>query len=133
MSDEQRELAKKWLKKADHDLFTADKIINFKDSPTDIICFHTQQVVEKALKAILVYKEIDYPRTHNLVRLLEIIIDLLPDLDKYREDFAEMTNYGIEIRYPDEDFEPSKEEAEKSLEIAKQVLDRVKEFINKNS
>jgi len=42
-----------------------------------------------------------------------------------KEDADKLTDYAIEVRYPEEWFEPELEEAKKALEIAK----KMKEFI----
>lgn len=38
----------------------------------DVVGFHAQQAVEKALKVALVLADIDFPRTHDLRELVEI-------------------------------------------------------------
>jgi HEPN domain-containing protein len=37
-----------------------------QDSPTDTVCFHAQQCVEKHLKALLVLRAIVFPKTHDI-------------------------------------------------------------------
>lgn len=63
--------------------------------------FHAQQAVEKALKAVLSAAGQAYPRTHNLVMLLELLrvaqLDLPPDADS----FCQLTPYGVLLRYED--------------------------------
>ena len=48
--------------------------INLPDDKmvTSAVCFHSQQLVEKSLKAFLVEKSVDFPRTHNLEFLKEL-------------------------------------------------------------
>ena len=50
-----------------------------------IVGFHAQQASEKALKAVLSKREIEYPNTHSLKRLLQLICDsklqIPPDAD----------------------------------------------------
>ena len=53
MSELDKELALQWLEKARHDLFTAPRVLDAEDGPTDTPCFHAQQTAEKTLKAIL--------------------------------------------------------------------------------
>lgn len=130
MSNNSLELSNKWLKKADNDLFTARHVIQISDGPTDTVCFHNQQAVEKALKAILIFKEDEYPKIHYLIRLLDLVIPYLPALEDYREAFSDMSMFAIGIRYADEDYEPSKEEALSSLLVAEKVVQAVKDYIN---
>ena len=53
------ELLKAWIEKADHDLGTAKLIFLHIPDYFDTVAFHCQQAVEKYLKAILVYYEIE--------------------------------------------------------------------------
>lgn len=64
-----------WVEKAENDLKNAAYTLEMDDEcPTDTVCFHAQQVVEKYLKALLVFKGIPFPKSHNI----EDIIALLP-------------------------------------------------------
>lgn len=52
-------LIREWLAKADNDLKTAAHTLMLgADSPTDTVCFHAQQCVEKPIKALLIFKAI---------------------------------------------------------------------------
>lgn len=42
MSDLDEELASQWMEKARHDLFTAQRVLDAEDGPTDTPCFHAQ-------------------------------------------------------------------------------------------
>lgn len=59
---------KNWCQKADNDLKNARHEIEHEDAALDTVCFHSQQTVEKYLKAFLVYHGMDIPRTHTLVQ-----------------------------------------------------------------
>lgn len=89
-----------WLAKADNDLTTAAHTLKLgKSCPTDTVCFHAQQCVEKYLKAILVIEGIDFPKIHDLERLVERIPgELRPDLSS--EELAGLTEYATGARYP---------------------------------
>jgi HEPN domain-containing protein len=74
-------VAGEWVKKAENDLKNAAFTLEMDDEcPTDTVCFHAQQVVEKYLKALLVLKGIPFPKTHNI----EDIIALLPPRSRPR-------------------------------------------------
>ena len=73
-TDRLKEIAREWTQKADNDLKTATHTLELGDEcPTDTVCFHAQQCVEKYLKALLVLFEIDFPRTHELKTLIELL------------------------------------------------------------
>lgn len=46
------ELAKEWLHKAENDLLNAENNLNSTKIPTDTVCFHCQQGVEKYFNAV---------------------------------------------------------------------------------
>jgi len=69
-------ITREWIVKADNDLKTASHTLKMpKGCPTDTVCFHAQQCVEKYLKAFLVWKGIDFPKTHDI----EHLVSLLPE------------------------------------------------------
>ena len=66
-----RELVEEWMRHADSDLTNAKMVDNEEIAP-EIIAFHAQQAVEKALKALLIQRQIDFPRTHIIGVLLSL-------------------------------------------------------------
>lgn len=63
----------RWKAKAESDFTAASDLIKAESSAADAICFHCQQAVEKYLKALLIYCEMKFQRTHDLIVLAEII------------------------------------------------------------
>lgn len=121
-------IIKLWLLKAESDLRTAQILIKDENPPTDSICFHAQQAVEKLLKAYLTYLDIKAPKTHDIATLLELCLSAdeeFKELD--REKLEELTFYAVEIRYPDAFYQPSIEEAREALKQAVSL----KEFVLK--
>ena len=73
MSDPEKTflVVREWVEKAENDFVTAMRVLQSgADSPADTICFHAQQCVEKYFKALLVWKGIPFPKTHNIRDLL---------------------------------------------------------------
>jgi HEPN domain-containing protein len=115
------EYIKKWLLKADNDLKVAENEMRLspEETVTDAVCFHSQQAVEKFLKAYLITKNVEFGKTHNLEFLLELCV-------KEDKEFAEievgnLTFYSVEVRYPDEFYIPSLNESKECIEIARKV------------
>ncbi|RJP14293.1 MAG: HEPN domain-containing protein [Candidatus Abyssobacteria bacterium SURF_5] len=125
MNDKKRDLAKAWLKKAQNDLVTASQTLLLPDGPTDTVCFHAQQAVEKALKAMLVYQNVAFPKIHDSLKLLDLVLPSAPDLEKYRQRFAEVSGYAIEVRYPSDLVEPTREEALQAFKFAEEVVQKI--------
>jgi HEPN domain-containing protein len=89
-----------WTAKAENDLKTATHTLTLgEECPTDTVCFHAQQCIEKSIKAYLASKNIDFPKTHDLGRL----ILLMPKSDRPKLTVTEQrrfTAYATEARYP---------------------------------
>ena len=72
---DKKELIAEWLKKAQHDIGTAELLLAQKQEYTDTICYHCQQAVEKYLKAYLVNLNIPFKKVHDLDYLLNLITE----------------------------------------------------------
>jgi HEPN domain-containing protein len=123
--DENVKLAKKWTAKALSDLLNADNNLRAESIPYDTVCFHCQQAAEKLLKAYLIAKGENYPLSHDLLLLLQCIEEFDRSAEHIRDWLIVLIPYAVEIRYPDECFVPSPEDA---IE-ARQAAEQVKEFI----
>jgi len=131
MSDKSRELVLRFREKADHDLIAARQTLLLADGPTDTVCFHAQQAIEKALKAWLTFFRVPFPRTHDLVELLDLAAPHLLEMGRYRERLAELTEYAVELRYPDESFEPSRGESSQALSLAEEIVARTRQQVSR--
>jgi len=115
------EVVQRWVQKADNDLITAEHTLGLEENcPYDTICFHAQQCVEKYLKALLVLKWVDFPKTHDLVELLAMVPSDIQLAVEVRE-LEEITPYAVEIRYPDDWLRLSRDKAARAVEIARRV------------
>ena len=109
-----------WLSKGDHDLGTAKITYLHIPEYLDTVTFHCQQAVEKYLKAILVYYEIDFQRTHNLIYLLELLAKKI-EFEEDRFDKAILLNgFSVQIRYPDKTIFLSNQELETAIAISEE-------------
>jgi HEPN domain-containing protein len=109
-----------WLRRARSDLALARGRLK-KSVLAEDLCFHAQQAVEKSLKAILISKGIDFPRTHNL----RILIDALPETvfrDPILDSSAALTDYAVSTRYPGETEPVTKDELKTARHIASEVV-----------
>lgn len=60
------EFVKAWLAKADEDLLVAGVILDRAMPSYDSVGFHAQQAAEKALKALLVRRQVRFGKTHGM-------------------------------------------------------------------
>jgi|SRR5579863_1000153 HEPN domain-containing protein len=90
-----------WLLIAQEDLASA-KLLSH--TPLMTALFHIQQCAEKALKAYVVLKKGSVIRTHDLVRLIDICIEVNKEFETLRLFAAVLTPYETAGRYPTSDF-----------------------------
>ena len=70
---------REWVDKAEADYAAAILLRRSrKKHARDIVCFHLQQCLEKYLKARLEEVAISYPKTHDLERLLDLVLPVEP-------------------------------------------------------
>ncbi len=124
-------VVREWVQKAENDLKNAVNTLKMgEDCPTDTVCFHAQQCVEKYLKAFLVSRDIDFPRTHDIGNL----VDLMPRNVRIRlsvEEQQRLTAYATTMRYPGE-YEPlSLAQARKAVAIARRVRGELRAILSR--
>ena len=112
--------AKEWLRKAYHDLSSAE-ILYKANHFTDCIGVDLHYAIEKIFKTFLAFHNQKIPKTHNLLELNERISELEIE-DIYILHVA--NRYHIEEAYPH--FErplPSREEVKKVLDFTKMLFE----------
>jgi len=118
-----------WLRRANRDLRTAAHVMTAEPPLLDAAVFHCQQAVEKAMKALLVWHDLPFRKTHNLEELGAACLRFDQTLDAFVALAAPLTEYAWKFRYPGELLEPSETEAREALQIARDVYDAVAERI----
>ena len=73
-----------WLEKAYQDLLAAEKLLMGSFPLTDIASFHAQQGAEKAIKAYLTWHDTVFPKTHSLVALVALCLQVEDDFNALR-------------------------------------------------
>lgn len=67
-------VVREWIKKAENDFKSARLLIADEDDcPTDTVCFHAQQCIEKYIKALLVAQQTPFPKTHSMSELVALL------------------------------------------------------------
>ncbi|MBI4383540.1 MAG: HEPN domain-containing protein [Nitrospinae bacterium] len=114
-----------WVKKAENDLTAASHTLTLGEKcPTDAVCFHVQQCVEKYLKAVLVLEEIPFPKTHDIEEIVLLLpLPLRPTLTKDEQGF--LTEYATGPRYPGWG-EVSLTEARRAVALARRVRKEIR-------
>lgn len=89
-----------WLSKAEGDYAVANREMEASDGNCDAICFHSQQMAEKYLKAFLFKNKVDFPKVHNLIELLELCLRIDSSLEECRGFLDRLDDYAVLYRYP---------------------------------
>ncbi len=109
-----------WLAKAEEDYEAPRTLIRKRRLKlSNAVCFHAQQCSEKYLKAFLVRHRTAFPKTHDLLDLLELAKRTDPTLELLRSDLAYLEPYAVEFRYPGEF--ATRQEAKRSIRVAVHV------------
>jgi len=95
-----RDHMRQWIAKADVDYQTAEWLLKAPDPIRESIAFHCQQAVEKYLKALLVSLRVEFPKTHDLEELLDLLTPVLPDVATELDGVKILSPFGVKIRYP---------------------------------
>ena len=114
-----------WLGRAWADLDSA-RILLASDQPrSDTAVFHCQQAAEKAWKAFLFWNHRPFRKTHDLRELGAAGAREDASLALLAERAEDLTQFAWLFRYPGEPEEPTREEAQGALALAREVYDSV--------
>jgi len=113
-------LFKEWIIKAQNDLKTAE-IIYQEKGPSDTLCFHCHQAVEKYLKGFLVFNRERFPKVHDLIFLMNLCKKIDKNFQQIKDGLVTLNKYYVESRYPPEIRVYSREECKKVLSIAEKL------------
>jgi HEPN domain-containing protein len=114
-----------WIEKAKKDIKSA-KVLKENDCGNDVVAFHSQQAIEKALKGFLLINICELVGGHSLIYLCKEATRFNQDFKKHLKDCAFVNQYYIETRYPaDSPLIVTEEEADECIEIAEKILNIV--------
>ena len=98
--DAMNPLTVEWIQKAEGDHTIMHQNYHSSSPIHDAICFHAQQCIEKYLKAWLQEANIPFTRTHDLERLLNLILPTFPNWEVWQADFSTISEHAVDFRYP---------------------------------
>jgi len=126
-----KDLTREWLKASADDLAAARLLLGNTEL-TNLVAFHAHQCLEKALKAILEEKNAPNIKSHDLIRLNNLVKDfiLLPDLQTLKL----VSELYVDSRYPGDlgllpNGKPSFNEANLLIEYADQVYTMIIKYL----
>lgn len=97
---------REWLSKAALDLRAAEFEFTAQPPLTADIVFHCQQLAEKSLKGFLVWHDVPFRKTHNLIEVGQQCSAIDSTLEDLLRRAARLTEYAWRFRYPAKQGEP---------------------------
>ncbi|MEX0673673.1 MAG: HEPN domain-containing protein [Gaiellaceae bacterium] len=122
--NEVERLAREWLEHAFNDLRAAETLHDHAELAPRSTCWFAQQAAEKAMKALLVLDQIEYPLTHDLVETHARLPRPLQAAS--RHDLRRLSEFAIRGRYPGPWPEPARPDAEDALAAAREIVDETR-------
>jgi len=116
MNEKENKYLKQWINKANEDLLTINRLTEGEVIAVSSVCFHCQQLVEKYLKLFLIYNRQEIERTHEIEFLLHECSRVDKDFEAI--DPKNLSDFGVSVRYPDDFYLPSVDEALEYKELA---------------
>ena len=130
-----KQLTREWLNAAEDDLTAIENLL---DNPvlTNIVAFHSQQAIEKSIKAIIEEFGIAFIKTHSLQTLL-IKIEEVIQISFNELIISELDRLYIDARYPGDmglmpHGKPTLEEAKIYFQEALKIKKQTDAFLHDN-
>lgn len=123
MNGDLQSYVRQWIEKAEEDLLVVHQLLDAESTALGTIGFHCQQAAEKYLKSLLIFHDLEPERTHNPEFLLERCSGIDPGFSEI--DLLNLTDYGVEARYPGDFLEPSTGEIIELMQVVDQIRERV--------
>lgn len=89
------------LRKAASDLAAARALADDPDQGDDVVGFHVQQTIEKSIKAVLAWLEIDYALVHDIDFLVRQLVKAEVFVPDTLLEARWVTMWGVVARYED--------------------------------
>ncbi len=111
-----------WLNRAESNLKRARADRRLEGIYLEDLCFDAQQAAEKAIKAVLMERSVEFPYVHDLARLLTLLEESGVDIPAPVRAVETLTPYAVIARYPTL-FEPvTEEQYREAVELAQTVV-----------
>lgn len=116
------ELWHKWMQYAKADLALAEHCMENGAGFFHMAAFHAQQSAEKAIKALVISRNFEFRKTHDLNALLSML-ESQPDFDPRLYTLAAaFDDFNINTRYPDYGLNVTMTEAGHLQKCASEIL-----------
>ncbi len=113
-----------WFAKAGEDELSTGIILNHGGA-CSTACFLSQQMAEKYVKGMAVFRNLSFPKVHDLLELETLLLKDIPEIQERHEDLQYLNRYYIETRYPGDYPEIKVSEAREAFAAASRIKDFV--------
>lgn len=127
MQPEARREAGEWLQRAQRDLLIAERALQGVPTLADQAVYHAQQAAEKTLKAFLAANNHPLQKTHNLEYLVTQCQGVNTTFGEFLASARTLNPYATLFRYPGGPLEPAAGEAERAIQLAREIVVHVRE------
>lgn len=109
---------------AERDLKAYSLLSEHPDAPPATVCFHAQQYVEKAMKAVLVAYGVSFRPTHDLALLSNLLEQIPVSKPLSLEQIRLLAPFAVTFRYEDTDQLPAEvfSEVHSAIDAVRQWL-----------
>ena len=111
---------REWMNRARSNLQRAR--VRIPDVYIEDMCFDAQQATEKALKAVLMHRQIDFPFVHDIDHLILLLEEDGVAIPAGVRESSELTKYVVIGRYPFDFRSVREEEYVKAIKMAEAVV-----------
>jgi HEPN domain-containing protein len=125
------ESAQEWLNRARSDLALAK--VQGDDIYLEDLCFHAQQAVEKAVKALLIKEDVEFPYVHDISQLMTLFERAGCEIPDPVKEGERLTRLAVIARYPGIAPIVTEEEYQLALSIAEEVVRWTANLINESA
>jgi HEPN domain-containing protein len=119
------EYVRQWLLKAEEDLNAAKSLLAHGGTFLSTVCFHSQQAAEKYLKAFLTRHQVEFPKTHDIGELLDLIDTIDGGLSNSLRAAVVLTDHGVGVRYPSDSPNVTASDAQQAVQLAEKVRESI--------
>ena len=111
---------REWLNRARSNLVRAQTTL--PGVYLEDLCFDAHQAAEKAIKAVLIARAVDFPLVHDLARLVTLLGQSGEKIPLAIADATDLTRFAVATRYPSVAEPVTTEEHQRAVVIATAVV-----------
>ena len=111
---------REWLNRARSNLALARNPV--PGAYLEDLCFEAQQAAEKAIKAVMIERGVEYPYVHDLTRLLSMLEEAGETVPETVLQAGELTQYALTTRYPSLVQPVTEQDYDEAVRVAEAVI-----------